>query len=79
MSEQDALGIGRKLGKSDPIGLESPIVRPGFDPGLDDRIPKQKGDDTSMPDTRMGLRNEARTKVFMASRDKDILDDKNIL
>ena len=74
MSETDAIGVGKKLGKSDPIGLESPTVSTGFDPGLVDRTPEAKGPDTSMPDTRMALRNEARAKVFQSKRDRVLID-----
>ena len=64
---------------TDPVGLESPTVGRGFDPGLTDRKPKMLGADTSMPDTRLALRNEARAKAFHANRDVVILEDNGIL
>lgn len=79
MSIEDAIPKGGDLGASDPLGMESPKVDPTFDPGLVDRTPLLEGDDKSMPDTRLGLRNEARAKVFLANRDKTLLDDSNIL
>jgi len=81
MSAVDAFSVKKDgLGPSDPIGLESPVLSGGFDPGQIDRTPKELGPDTSMPDTRLGLRNEARIAAFHAKRDKTLLDgDKSII
>ena len=76
MSEFDA---ARTPGLVGPLGLESPTVPVGFDPGLVDRTPKATGPDDSMPDTRLALRNEAKVKAFMANRDKTLLDDPNLI
>lgn len=79
MSITAAIPIGGDLGKSDPLKMESPTVDPTFDPGKDDRTPKIDGEDKSMPDTRLGLRNEARAKLFIANRDRSLIDDPHIL
>ena len=75
----DSMTTGGTLGESDPLRMESPTVDPAFDPGEIDRQPNVEGADTSMPDTRLALRNEIRSKVFFANRDRTLIDDPNIL
>ena len=53
--------------------MENPVVGNMEDTAIPDRVPKLLGADLSTPESRMGLRNEAKAKMFF--RERDILID----